>query len=509
MLMPVLAALAMSLGWGIRGDYGHEAGAMLPGALLALAIVITAGRVDWLARAGTLGMLGALGWAFGGQMSYGIVIGYTAAPTFIDVAYGYGALFLIGALWGGIGAGVLALGLTWRQDRLESFVAPLAALGLLWLLLDLTGLTARLEARWSFHDTDWVAATAALAVGAVLSRRAGEWREPARLIIALAGGWWSGYALLTQLLGLRMTPPRSDNWAGCVGLFVALALYLWRDRNRAALLLVLYGLLAGGAGFAVGDFVQMLGRAGWGPIGRYEALRQLDYWKWMERLFGLIMGFGIALGVGRLFREGLAPLGPSPPSRRLRGFALSILLIVMPWKNFVSNVRVWIERGQFGEPLLGIGPRGWMLAIAIGLTLVLVVAISRHLDGKLALTPADRGGRAQFLFLALVWLFVIGDFTRVVSHLQTRGILSVHVGFWSTALVLTILVLTASPAMTTHHGPSRDSADRDWRAGRLLLAGWLLIPVLIPGRARLTLSARSGPLPGYHQRFGPSVPDRP
>ena len=509
MLMPVLAALAMSLGWGIRGDYGHEAGAMLPGALLALAIVITAGRVDWLARAGTLGMLGALGWAFGGQMSYGIVIGYTAAPTFIDVAYGYGALFLIGALWGGIGAGVLALGLTWRQDRLESFVAPLAALGLLWLLLDLTGLTARLEARWSFHDTDWVAATAALAVGAVFSRRAGEWREPARLIIALAGGWWIGYALLTQLLGLRMTPPRSDNWAGCVGLFVALALCLWREGNRAALLLVLYGLLAGGAGFVVGDFVQMLGRAGWGPIGQYEALRQLDYWKWMERLFGLIMGFGIALGVGRLLREGLAPLDPSPPSRRLRGFALSILLIVMPWKNFVSNVRVWIERGQFSEPLLGIGPRGWMLAIAIGLTLVLVVAISRHLDGKLALTPADRGGRAQFLFLALVWLFVIGDFTRVVSHLQTRGILSVHIGFWSTALVLTILVLTASPAMTTHHGPSRDSADRDWRAGRLLLAGWLLIPVLIPGLARLTLSARSGPLPGYHQRFGPSVPDRP
>ena len=505
--MAVLAALAMSLGWGIRGDYGHEAGAMLPGALLALAIVITAGRADWLARAGTLGMLGAFGWAFGGQMSYGIVIGYTAAPTFIDVAYGYGALFLIGALWGGIGAGVLALGLTWRQERLESFVVPLAALGLLWLLLDLTGLTARLEARWSFHDTDWVAATAALAVGALFYCRAGASREPARLIIALAGGWWSGYALLTQLLGLRMTPPRSDNWAGCVGLFVALALYLWRDRNRAALLLVLYGLLAGGAGFAVGDFVQMLGRAGWGPIGRYEALRQLDYWKWMERLFGLIMGFGIALGVGRLLREGVAPLEPAPPSRRLRGFALVILLVVMPWRNFVTNVRVWIERGQFGEPLLGIGPRGWILAIATGLTVVMVVAITRHLDGKLTLTPTDRSGRAQLLFLTLVWLFVLGDFTRVVSHLQTKGILSVHVGFWSTALIVTILVVAALPAAATCHAPGRDVASRDWRAGRLLLAGWLLVPVLIPGLARLTLFTHAEPLPGHHQRFAPSVPD--
>ena len=80
-ILPLLSGLAMSLGWGIRGDYGHEAGAMLPGALVALAIVLTAGREDWLARAGTLAMLGAVGWAFGGQMSYGIVIGYTAAST--------------------------------------------------------------------------------------------------------------------------------------------------------------------------------------------------------------------------------------------------------------------------------------------------------------------------------------------------------------------------------------------------------------------------------------------
>ena len=36
----VLAALAMSVGWGFRGDYGHEAGAMVPGALLGLAILI-------------------------------------------------------------------------------------------------------------------------------------------------------------------------------------------------------------------------------------------------------------------------------------------------------------------------------------------------------------------------------------------------------------------------------------------------------------------------------------
>jgi hypothetical protein len=133
--MPLLAALAMSLGWGIRGDYGHEAGAMLPGALVALAIVLASGRADWLARTPTVAMLGALGWAFGGQMSYGIVIGYTASASFPDVAYGFASLFLIGALWGGIGAGILGLGLTWDNSRLESFVVPLSTLYALWLLL--------------------------------------------------------------------------------------------------------------------------------------------------------------------------------------------------------------------------------------------------------------------------------------------------------------------------------------------------------------------------------------
>ena len=85
--MPLLAALAMSVGWGWRGDYGHEAGAMVPGALLALSLCLTAGRADWWPRASLLALLGSIGWAFGGQMSYGVVIGYTAHNTFWNVLY--------------------------------------------------------------------------------------------------------------------------------------------------------------------------------------------------------------------------------------------------------------------------------------------------------------------------------------------------------------------------------------------------------------------------------------
>jgi len=505
--MPLLAALAMSLGWGIRGDYGHEAGAMLPGALVALAIVFTSGRADWLARTPTVAMLGALGWAFGGQMSYGIVIGYTASASFPDVAYGFASLFLIGALWGGIGAGILGLGLTWDNSRLESFVVPLSTLYALWLLLGLSGLSNRLEARWTFNDTDWVAATSALLIGLILRLFGDRWRDPARLILLLAGGWWAGYGLLTLTLGLRMTPPRSDNWAGCVGIAIALTIFLWREGNRATLLLVVCGLLAGGLGFAVGDFVQMLGRASWGPIGRYEALQHLDYWKWMERLFGLIMGAGLGLAAQRLVREGLTSLGVNKPARSLRGFSLAILLIVMPWENFLTNLRTWIERGQLSEPLLGIGPRSWVLAIALALSGLIVMAICRYLRDELPAIPFDPTGRAQLLLIAITWLFIVGDFTRVVSHLNTRGILSVHVGFWLTGILITCLAICyrAEPAL-----PVKEVAatDYSWRPGVKLIIGWLLVPLLIVSLAKLTLSTHTNPLPGSHQRFipAPSVP---
>jgi hypothetical protein len=302
-----LAGLAMSVGWGFRGDYGHEAGAMVPGALLGLAICLGAGRQDWWRRASIMALCGAIGWAFGGQMSYGRVIGYTASSSFADVAYGYASLFLIGGLWAGIGSAILTLSVTQPRSYLERFAGPLVVLWLLWFTLDITGLTDQMAEKWYLNDTDWVAAASALIVAVLYALISPSGRSACSLIAVLAIGWWCGYLLLTVLLGLHMTPPRSDNWSGCVGLFVALLIYLTRRRDRAAVKMAIFGFLAGGIGFALGDFVNMLGRAQWRPIGKYEVLQGLDYWKWMEQLFGLVMGLGVAMGfLGRL-RTKLAP----------------------------------------------------------------------------------------------------------------------------------------------------------------------------------------------------------
>ena len=101
--MVLLGALSLSLGWGIRGNFGHEIGAAVPGALAAMAVVLASGRPDWWHRIAYFAMFGALGWSFGGSMSYGHVLAYTNSRHSGSVLYGFASLFLIGFLWAAMG----------------------------------------------------------------------------------------------------------------------------------------------------------------------------------------------------------------------------------------------------------------------------------------------------------------------------------------------------------------------------------------------------------------------
>ncbi|MFN8000228.1 MAG: hypothetical protein U0X75_04320 [Acidobacteriota bacterium] len=500
-VLVALAALSMSVGWGLRGDYGHEAGAMMPGALLGLALCLTAERADWLRRSVTIAALCAIGWAFGGQMSYGVVIGYTASAARADVLYGYASLFVIGALWGAVGAGILGLGLTLRRSELDAFVGPLIAVYASWKLLDFSGATGWLENRWSLYDTDWVAASSALLVSLAYMALVPRARAACRLLIALAAGWWIGFGALTLLCGLRMTPPRSDNWAGCVGLCIALCLSLWRAQNRAALSLMIYGALAGGAGFAIGDFVQMLGRAQWGLIGRYPALQGLGYWKWMERLFGLLMGAGVALGIARLALRHLTPPDEDASDGWSREAAALFLLLAIPWENFPRNVSRWAADGHLGEPLLGVSPARWFAIVSLLLTALIVVALRRYRTGRLPLLPAEPFQRTQWLFLLLLWFYLAVDFTQAFPVMKERAVLLVHVSFWLTALACTWLTITQFAPAEPAQSETANATNPIWTRGRVFWLAWALVPLLILALTWLTLGTHTEALPGSQTRF--------
>src|SRR5436190_2964460 len=161
----LLIALALSIGWGIRGNFGHEYGAMLPGALAALTAALLSGRSDWHRRSAFFAFFGALGWSFGGSISYMQVIGYTHSGHSASVLYGFACLFVIGFLWAAIGGAGAALPAFLTRERLTEFFAPLTAVFAGWTVQDIVMAVwfredpaFRHEGLLYWYDTDWVAA---------------------------------------------------------------------------------------------------------------------------------------------------------------------------------------------------------------------------------------------------------------------------------------------------------------------------------------------------------------
>jgi len=134
--MLLLGGLSLSIGWGIRGNFGHEYGAMMPGALAAIAVVLVSGRQDWWRRIAYFAFFGALGWSFGGMMSYGQVIAYTHSGHLPSVVYGFASLFVIGFVWGAIGGAGTAAPACMDRDRLTELLGPIIAVFVAWTLQD-------------------------------------------------------------------------------------------------------------------------------------------------------------------------------------------------------------------------------------------------------------------------------------------------------------------------------------------------------------------------------------
>lgn len=135
LLDSLLAALLMSLGWSLRGQFGHLKGALIPGALAALAVALI--RRGPLARrefAPTV-LWGALGFSLGGHLAYGRLIdGVLASPGLLACGLDLLRCFLIGAVWGGLGLTILAWGLSEKgRSRMDFFL--LSALGLILIVV--------------------------------------------------------------------------------------------------------------------------------------------------------------------------------------------------------------------------------------------------------------------------------------------------------------------------------------------------------------------------------------
>ncbi|RME94611.1 MAG: hypothetical protein D6766_05380 [Verrucomicrobia bacterium] len=267
----LLAAMAGGMGWGIRGQYGHETGAMMAGLLVALTLACR-----WCARWDALATARVVAWAtiatgFGGSMTYGQTLGLTQNAELIGrgdaLAWGLLGTTVKGGVWIGFTGLFLGMGLGGVDYRPRQVLgAMLVALGCfalgVWLLNEpYDPAYRRLPAIYFSATWEWYP-------------QAGPELRPRREVW---GGLWLAWLALW-------------GWAG------------WWRRDRLARRLALWGVLGGGAGFTLGQALQAW--HAWHPAWFEQSwlaplTRHFNWWNLMETTFGFVWGGVVAWGVAR------------------------------------------------------------------------------------------------------------------------------------------------------------------------------------------------------------------
>ena len=278
----LLAALAGGMGWGIRGQYGHETGAMIAGLLvgLVLALLLCPSAAP-LQAARSVGLCAAA-IGFGGAMTYGQTVGLTHNPELVGnwAALGWGMLGLSikGTLWIGFAGVFLGMGLSGVRYHPGELAMVLGGV-LLFMLLGIWALNL------PFDPAS---------------------RSLPRIYFSADWGWYSTAG--------EELKPRREFWGGFLLALAGLVFYVGCFRkDRLARNMAFWGCL-GGLGFPIGQSLQAW--HAWNrDLFREGFLAHLDkvinWWNFMEITFGLVLGAVLGLGLW-LNRRRIAALdGPS------------------------------------------------------------------------------------------------------------------------------------------------------------------------------------------------------
>ncbi len=500
----LIVALALSIGWGIRGNFGHEIGAMLPGALAAMAGALLSGRSDWQRRTAFFGAAGAIGWSLGGSMSYMQVIAYTHSGHPPTVAYGYASLFVLGFLWAAPGGMAVALPAVLDRERLTGFFAPLMSIAVVWTATNIAvggwdhvHVDFRQESPLYWYDTSWLEALGVIVAvtGLAVVRR--RWDFASSLLIHAAVGWWIAFLVLVPGLGLRMTPPRGDNWAGMVGIVGGLWVFFHRQRLPWVQQATLMTGLWGGVGFAAAAQFKLLGMATGLSTNWHSVL---------EQSYGLINGMGVAMALFQLAR--VTPrVTEEPPVRTwTEPWAAGLAVLGVTYLNARQNNEFWVNARVIPETLYGLDLTIWQEAAWVLVALTFVALVRIHRRRPLAIVPSDWLGIGQLLFLALLWSMVMANLLREITHftperLITEGVIHVH------ALICTVGILTLPQTTSVIPEPSPGiapgSAPRIGRTGLSLVLTGLACTGLFWGLTRAVYGDRPADNGRVHIRFGP------
>ena len=293
----------------------------------------------------------------------------------------------------------------------------------------------------------------------------GRWRRDSRLVLYLAAGWLLAFLILPVLGsiplqfmgGLRMTPPRSDDWAGILGVFLAATWYCLRyNLGGVALCGSITGMI-GGFFFAFMPFLRALlripGHHLLTPGGTPDAWVHYQSANWhsiMEQLHGF--GHGLALAVAMGVLAVLVKPRPEPESRkRWTEFAAIIfVLFIITLMNVYKNVETWanVVPATMKMPLLGMfefSASTWFLVTWVILAAPLIMLMLIHLRRPLDLVPVSWTARGQLLFLTFLWIMVIANFERALVGFHESRLITEWVIILNACLATVLIVILPRP----------------------------------------------------------------
>lgn len=513
----ILCGLSLCVGWGIRGNFGHEYGAALAGALTAMAVVLLSGREDWWRYIHYFALFGAIGWSFGGSMSYMMVVGYTHSPHSGTVLYGFANLFVIGFLWASLGGAGIALPafLTgFNQDASSStlalFFVPICAVFIGWslqaVLVDKILTTKRMKRHNSplyWYDTDWLAALVAIvaALIVILFRRGIDMATA--LVLYMGIGWFVAFLLLVNVFKLRMTPPRGDNWSGCVGMVGGILVYCWQYKLGGVAFATVMTGVAGGVAFSSGQLLKLL----WIRTGL-----QTNWHSVMEQMQGLLFGLGVALTFGFLINT--SPVLEANPvlPRWVEVFAVFCVIIALTYLNYRKAAQTWVDIVEslperfFGLPVVGWfrhsrGWIGWFELFYIGISIALITILVANLQNPIPFIPESWLGKGQLIYLIFLWWIVIFNFERAIinfspGRLITEGTITLN------AIICTVLVAIGPQMITKQTGSDFSFENWLWNSSVSVIVVLVCTSFAFWGIKHFLFGKQHVPHAGLHIRFG-------
>jgi len=232
-LFIVFPALAMMLGWGLRGHIGGGPfGAMIRGAIVALSLGLLLDLP--VAATSVLAVFGVFGIGLGGEMTYGQTLGFLRNPE--TLWWGTAGTTLKGAVWGLLGGAVFSIGFLFKRIPKKTLILT---------------------------------------------------------FVVMMIGMYIGFKLINDPMILYFSDranPRPESWGalqvGVISLLVFLKFNLKKTDFKIVLRFALIGLIGGGFGFGLGGFWMVMG-------SNMPDVIFKSWWKTMEFTFGFLLGGGL------------------------------------------------------------------------------------------------------------------------------------------------------------------------------------------------------------------------